>query len=174
VRRALIATRLDDRMLIRHDPEPFLAMLPADQRPDIRRWFREKNFDSLATWIAPAAHLNPSAPPRVSGRVTYAVTGSTLRITTNFVWVYAFTGTPHSYAAVHDEVQWEVSAKTNALRIKDVRAYLYGMDCATSNDSDMLAPQSGPSGTLPDPTRTENPDALLRPDHSLSIPDDCH
>jgi hypothetical protein len=76
----------------------------------------------MATWIDPAVRLDPREEPRVSGKVTYTSTirdgRRELRITTNFVWVYAFEGTDQPIVVIHDEIQWEFPS-TKGLRADD-------------------------------------------------------
>src|SRR5690349_7009389 len=102
VRTALIAGRLETSMLLGHDAAPLLALLAGNQRATVGKWFTSASFDTVATWIDPAVRLDPAEQPRVSGRVTYTsllVDGiQTLRVTTNFVWVYAFEGADHPLA----------------------------------------------------------------------------
>ncbi|WP_460491012.1 GNAT family N-acetyltransferase [Dactylosporangium cerinum] len=96
VRKALVAGRLDQKMLVGHDPSTLLALLAPNPAKHVKAWFDDASFSSVATWIDPAAHLDPDEEVRVSGRVTLGsavVEGiQTLQVTTNFVWVYAFTG----------------------------------------------------------------------------------
>jgi hypothetical protein len=183
VRAALIAGRLDHRMLVRHDPAGFLALLAPNQRDDIAAWFRSTSFDTVATWIDPAAPLDAGEQPRVSGRVTYTSTlrdgVRRLRVTTNFVWVYAFRGPDHPLAVAHDEIRWEFPA-TERLRagdkgmwISSTRSYNAWVDCAAAAKG-LLAPTRPGQGATPDPRDSEDPDAYLRADHSIEITDDCH
>jgi hypothetical protein len=147
VRQALTAGRLDAKMLTGHDP----------------------------------SRLDPREQPRVSGRVTYAslmVDGlRTLRITINFIWVYAFTGPDRPLAAIHDETAWEFPSPVN-LRTADhgmwigkVKSYFAWMDCAAAAKG-LLAPAKSPAD--PKPAETEDPNAILEADHTLDIGDDCH
>lgn len=180
VREALIAGRLDDAMLTGHDPSRLLALLAPNQRDDVGKWFEDSTFDTVATWIDPAVRLDARERPRVSGRVTYASTTvdgiRTLRVTTNFVWVYAFDRADRPLAAAHDEIRWEFPA-TAHLRADDrgmwigaTKAYTAWVDCAAS-DRGLLAPTR--RAAAPHPTSTEDPDALLEADHSLTIEDEC-
>jgi hypothetical protein len=180
VRKALVAGRLDSAMLTGHDPSGLLALLAPRQRKDIGAKFQTATFTTFATWIDPAVRLDAGEQPRVSGRVTYASTMvdgiQTLRVTTNFVWVYAFDGADHPLAAAHDEIQWEFPA-TAHLRAGDrgmwmgnTKAYSAWVDCAAS-EKGLLAPTR--REVAPQPTDTEDPNALLKPDHDLEIRDDC-
>lgn len=152
VRTALVAGRLDHEMLVDHLPARFVGLLAPNDQTAVGKWFAAHRFIGVATWIDPAAHLDPAELPRVSGRVTVAsavVDGvPTLRITTNFVWVYAFTGTHDRIAAIHDQVRWDFPDE------KKVRP----------GDAGMCDPQVHD---------TEDPNAYLKPDHALAIADDC-
>lgn len=179
VRAALIAGRLDNTMLVDHKPAKFLAMLARDSADGIAAWFKTDDFSSVATWIAPSAKLDPEQQPRVSGRVTYAskmVDGiQTLRVTTNFVWAYAFLGPERPIAVIHDEVSWDfpdpddVRSSDRGMWLGEAQSYMSMMDCALA-DKGLLAP-----GTVEaaDPQDTTDPNAYLRPDHTLDVGDDC-
>jgi hypothetical protein len=180
VRTALIAARLDQRMLVGHDPAGLVALLAPNDRAQVAKNFTEAKFGTFATWIDPAARLDPAEQPRVSGRVTYASTVvdgvRTLRVITNMVWVYAFDQTARPLVAVHDEIRWDFPAvKTlragdRGMWLGDSVAYAAWADCPAWR-RDLLAPSAGVTG--PGPLPTEDPNALLRPDHALDIGDDC-
>ncbi|GIF20824.1 hypothetical protein BJ973_001270 [Actinoplanes tereljensis] len=178
VRDGLVAARLDQRMLVRHDPEPFLALLITQLRDDVRAWFRNGQFETLATWTDPAVKLDTKHGTRVSGRVTYrsyvANNVPTLQITTNFVWVYSFdTGDP-PLAAVHDTIRWEfykVAGVDWGMAIGESKSYDYWMDCAAS-DRHLLRPARPNAPTKPR-KGTEPAESYLRPDHTLDVPDGC-
>ena len=180
VRQALIAGRLDDMMLTGHNPTRLIALLAPDQRAAAAKWFHDTTFTSVATWIDPAVKLDPGEQPRVSGRVTYksvVVDGiRTLRVTTNFIWVYAFRGTDPALAAEHEEVNWEFPATKN-LRAGDrgmwvgtSKSYAAWVDCAAA-DRGLLAPTR--SGAAPAPSPSEDENALLEANHALEITDEC-
>jgi len=180
VRRAMIAGRLDDRMLTGHDPSRLIALLAPNQRGPVGAAFRSAKFAGYATWIDPAVPLDARQDPRVAGRLTVASTTldgiRTLRVTSNFIWVYAFDRADHPVAATHDEVQWEFPAGTNlragdqGMWIGDTKSYTALVDCAAS-DRGLLAP------TRPDDGRagpsSEDPEKLLSADHALDIGDNC-
>jgi hypothetical protein len=180
VRKALIAGRLDDMMLAGHNPSRLIALLAPNQRGPAAKWFNEATFSGVATWIDPAVKLDPHEDPRVSGRVTYkslVVDGlRTLRVTTNFVWVYAFAGLDHPLAAEHEQVNWEFPATRNlragdhGMWVGDSKSYTARVDCAAAARG-LLAPTR--PGTAPEPTASEDQNALLEADHALEIKDDC-
>ncbi|BCY12344.1 hypothetical protein [Actinoplanes sp. L3-i22] len=182
VRAAMAAARLDTEMTVAHHPEKFLGMLAPTNRTGIAKWFKSDEFGSVATWIDPAVKLDPDNRPRVSGRVTYkSVIESgdirTLRVTTNFVWVYAFRGdfAYRPLAVAHDEIVWDFP-KTKNLRAADqgmwvhtANGYHAWIDCVAA-DKGLLAPTPRGGGGRQDGIDRES---LAKPDHSLDIPDDC-
>lgn len=182
VRAAMIAGRLDPRMLTGHQPDRFLALLAPNSRKDIKGWFAGADRSGVATWIDPAVRLDPAEQPRVSGRTTYRslVVGGiqTLRITTNYIWVYAFEGPRHPLAAEHDQIDWEFPA-TDHLRADDrgmwvgnTKSYGALVDCAAAAKG-LLAPTRPESAPVAAPSDTEDPETYLNADHSLDIGDDC-
>lgn len=88
VKAALIASHLDHRMLVGHDPSTFLALLASHNRTAIAKDIQAGGAGITAVRIAPSAHL-ASDPPRVSGRTTYRATTvdhvSALEVITNYV-----------------------------------------------------------------------------------------
>jgi hypothetical protein len=180
VRKALIAGRLDDMMLTGHDPSRLIALLAPGQRKPAAGWFDNRKFSGVATWIDPSVRLDPGEEPRVSGRMTYnsAVVGGlrTLRVTTNFIFVYAFAGPDHPLAAAHAEITWEFPTAKN-LRAGDrgmwageSKSYSAWVDCAAARRG-LLAPTRPEAA--PRPSGSEDPNALLEADHSLDITDEC-
>jgi hypothetical protein len=179
VRTAMIAGRLDPGMLVGHRAAPFLALLAPNNRKGIGEWFTTHTAGPVATWIDPAVRLDPAEQPRVRGRVTYtsALVDDirTLQITTNFVWVYAFTGAEHPLAAEHDQIRWEFPSTRNlragdhGMWLRDAQSYGALVDCDAAHRG-LLAP------TRPDEagsTSAEDPEKLLEADHSLDIDGDC-
>ena len=181
VRKALVAGRLDKSMLVDHRPTGLLNLLSPNSRDEIEKWFGNAKFESVATWIDPAVRLDPHQEPRVSGRVTYSsvVVGGlrTLRVTTNFVWVYAFLSGDRPLAVEHDEIHWEFPSTTN-LRVGDrgmwvgqATSYSAWMDCA-ADEKGLLAPTRH-TEVAPAPSDSEDPGNYLRADHALDIGDGC-
>jgi len=182
VRSAMIAGRLDPRMLTGHRPDKYLALLAPNARPEIKKWFAGADRSTVATWIDPSVRLDPAEQPRVSGRTTYktVLIGDMqyLRITTNYVWVYAFEGPRHPLAAEHDQIDWDfpdtdhLRAGDRGMWIRNVNAYSALVDCAAAARG-MLAPTRPESAPVAAPSTTEDPQNYLRADHSLDIGDDC-
>lgn len=130
VRAALIATRLDPRMLVDHNPQPFIQILARlywdawfdPYLPELVGYngYQLIDFAYLATKLAPGVRL--AAEPRVAGQITYGAGTSSrggapeadpwrvIRIVTKFVWVYALavSGDGVSIVVIRNEVVWQV------------------------------------------------------------------
>ncbi|GIE86298.1 hypothetical protein [Actinoplanes regularis] len=184
VRKAMVAGRLDPDMTVGHRPDDFLLMLAPSARAQIAKWFEGDTFVSLATWIDPAVRLDPKNEPRVSGRVTYRSVVEdgirTLRITTNFVWVYAFEGEFLSgpLAVRHDQIDWDFPQTRNlrdadrGMWVHNATSYGAWLDCAAA-DKGLLAP-TPKDATGTGLAGTEDQESLAKPDHPLEIGDNCH
>jgi hypothetical protein len=177
VRAALVAGRLDHRMLVDHDPTALVDMITESERDQIRKWFESGEYANIATWGASDAKLS-AEPPRVSGRMTYR-TGSDegvryLEVVTNYVWVYAFAeGT--GPAIVHDEVRWRFMDR-NAVRpsargmwISGGESYASNIDCSGLRTGVVGPPKRPAVGRS---TETD-PDQYYQPDHTLAIENTC-
>ncbi|MFC4858274.1 hypothetical protein [Actinophytocola glycyrrhizae] len=92
-RDALVASRVDERMLSRHDPAGYLGLLAPDARRQLEPLFgggREPEVQSLVSMAAAGTELLPVAP-KVSGSMSVR-TGDAgeLVVHTNYVFAYAF------------------------------------------------------------------------------------
>lgn len=114
VRAALVQARLGLPMRV-GDAEPFLALLAPESRAQLRRHFEDQSFVHYATRIGSQAEVDEI---RVRGEMTYEVFTAedgepSLRITTEYVWMYAFdiprtTPGPAGIASIRDQVVWEI------------------------------------------------------------------
>jgi hypothetical protein len=182
VRTALIAARLDARMIDRHDPSELLKLLAPTSQASVKKEFGTNVGLAHVTWIDPRTPLAPDEQPRVSGRVSYAGTMQQgipmLAVTTNFIWVYAFARPDHPVAAEHDQIVWtfsespELRAQDRGMFVSSDNGYSALIDCAAAKRG-LLAPTPRNGGAAPDPSDTEDPNQLLNADHSLDIHDDC-
>lgn len=175
VRRALIAGRLDNRMLVGHDPSEFLTTLDPGSRAEIADYFKDDSFSTVATWIDPAVKLDSAEPPRVNGTITYTSVPDNegepeLQVTTNFMWVYAFQGGYPRIAAVHDEIVWTFPQRGLGPSPHKSTSYMAWMDCAAARKG-LLRP--GVSTDVNETGSTEDPDAMLDSGHGLDIKDSC-
>lgn len=93
VRDVLVASRLDPRMLVNHDPAGYLDLLAPDAGRQLEPLFgggREPEVQSLVSLLAPGTTLLPVAP-KVSGSMTVARgEAGELVVHTNYVFAYAF------------------------------------------------------------------------------------
>ena len=142
VRAALIQARLDLSMIL-GDTEPFLALLAPASRAQTRTDFEDSSFLNYATRIGSQDRADEI---RVRGEMRYrAVTGDDgrpiLRITTEYVWMYAF-DVPRTapgragIATIRDRVVWEVPhpdglpAAKRGLWLVSAQASTSNVDCA--------------------------------------------
>jgi hypothetical protein len=178
VKQALIATRLDNAMLVRHDPTVFLQLVAAGERPQLQQEFAEPL--SFATLLDDGTHLD-SHQPRVSGRTSFSSIVDyggirVVEVVTNYVWAYAFDN--GEVTIVHDEHDWrfyrasDVRAADAGMWMFGSRGYLSGMDCSAMYRGRLapFRPMSGSGPASPDP---ENPDNYYDPNHSLDVGDGC-
>ncbi len=93
VRDVLVASRLDQRMLVGHDPATYLGLLAPDARRQLEPLFgsgREPDVQSLVSLIAAGNTLLP-VEPKVSGSMSVAPgDAGELVVHTNYVFAYAF------------------------------------------------------------------------------------
>jgi hypothetical protein len=93
VRDVLVASRLDPRMIVSHDPGGYLDLLAPDARRQLEPLFgggQEPRVQSLVSLLAPGTKLLPVAP-KVSGSMTVAPgEAGELVVHTNYVFAYAF------------------------------------------------------------------------------------
>lgn len=167
LREALIGARLDKRMLVGHDPDPFIRNL---SRGAWDTWYdpyflggpwntlwESPDFANVATKLAPGARL--AAEPRVAGRITYRAATmpdplrqqpyAVLKIVTEFVWVYAFADPP-GIVVIRDQVTWreptdqrlDWAYSNQGLHLSDRKAYAWGADCGAYADG-LVRPGTG-------------------------------
>ncbi|HEY8471388.1 MAG TPA: hypothetical protein VIL37_01990 [Natronosporangium sp.] len=182
VREAMIATRIDETMLIEHDPEPFISTMSPDNQDALRREFDTGSFAYFATQIEEGAQL--AVPePRVDGTVTFEATVDdsgfrVIEVVTNFVWAYAFvppSSDVDGIVVVRDRLVWQVAHADDVadsslgLWLWEGEAYASGIDC-DAFDRGYLAPQSelqvGIGGDVDE-------DDLFDPEGSLDLPNNC-
>ncbi|WP_203904270.1 hypothetical protein [Virgisporangium aliadipatigenens] len=143
VRRAMVAGRLDPRMIVQRDPSAYLGLLAPRAREQIEPWFATKSAANLATRVADGSSL-AQYPPRVRGTFSY-LGGTTehgvpyIELTTNYVWVYPWANDAGVFLA-HDEVKWRVydpgrvAPADRGLWVSEARSYLFGeIDCGRSD-----------------------------------------
>ncbi|MDT5027475.1 MAG: hypothetical protein QOE61_3901, partial [Micromonosporaceae bacterium] len=141
VRMAMIAARLDHKMLVDHDPSAFLKLVAPGNRTLLSDQFRTGHLLTLVTLVDDSARLD-SHPPRVSGRTSFASTRdesglTVLEIVTNYVWAYGFDD--DKVVLVHDEVRWQ-SYRVGDVRESDLglwphkyEGYVHNINCAAAD-----------------------------------------
>ncbi|GAA5181796.1 hypothetical protein GCM10023322_17290 [Rugosimonospora acidiphila] len=183
VRQALIAARLDDRMLTQHDADGFISLFASAERDDLRGQFDDHKFTTYASQIGSGHRLLPT-PPRVKGQTTFKATTNSnevdeIQITTNYVWVYAFDAPASqpgdNLVIVHDNVTWEVpssaevSSADRGLWLDQSESYVSNVDC-NQFDQGLIAPG------VPQPDTgggSEDPNSMFDPNRSLDIANTC-
>jgi len=140
VKKILTAGRLDNTLLVKHDPSVLLGLFAPQYKPRAQKRFDDHQFTYYGTQIAAGQSL---VGVRVKGTITF--TGRVesdvrvLDVTTNFVWVYAFTGTlkePGDHlVSIHDTNTWEfpsakdVDAVDLGAYVRELNYSVYNMDC---------------------------------------------
>lgn len=93
VREALVASRIDTRLVVGHDPTGYLGLLAPDARRQLQPLFgdgHEPQVQSLVSMVASGTELLP-VDPKVSGSMSVRAGGpGELVVHTNYVFVYAF------------------------------------------------------------------------------------
>jgi hypothetical protein len=181
VREALIAARLDESMLVDHNPTAFLAALAPDHRPAQQRVFDEAAFAEFATQVAEDAQLAPEIP-RVAGDLSYeAATAegdlAVIEVTSRFVWVYAFETADDQFGGdlvvVRDELVWVFqegypwTEDSQGLWLADEAAGVWGADCDTVADGELL-PDDDPVADL-----TAQAEMIFDPEQPLDAAGSC-
>jgi hypothetical protein len=181
VREALIAARLEESMIVDHDPDDFLATLAPDVRPALQVTFEADGFAAFATQIAEEARLVPVAP-RVAGSMSYEVTTAerdlpAITVTTRFAWVYPFeTGDDQlatDLVVVRDELVWLYrqgypwTEASQGLWLAEEASGVWGADCDVANAGE-LAPDADPVAVL-----AEQAEMIFDPERPLDGGDDC-
>ncbi|MBB4904614.1 hypothetical protein [Actinophytocola algeriensis] len=93
VRDALVASRIDTRMLAEHDPAGYLGLLAPDAKRQLEPLFadgHEAEVQSLVSLVAAGAELLPVAPKVTGSMSVRAGDPDELVVHTNYVFAYAF------------------------------------------------------------------------------------
>jgi hypothetical protein len=144
VKSALVAGRLDQTMLVKHDRTTFDALFSTYGKGLLDQFAQAKTLTIVATQIADG-HTLTADPIRFSGQVTFS--GKTLEngirtlvVHTAYVWVYPFSGdlerTGDHLVTVRDSVDWifpekaEVDPDYVGMYVGDTSQYVAsGVDC---------------------------------------------
>ncbi|WP_367131400.1 hypothetical protein [Saccharothrix sp. HUAS TT1] len=188
VRQAVIASRLDRRVVEAHDVEPFLALLAPDLQDHMRPLFDGRNdveAGLVVTRVARGSRLLPAAP-KVNGwmRAEAGEPGE-LVVRTNYVIAYAFAAAepgrlagPMDIVAVSRvEMSYVVRSgpdlrpESHGLWTDEASGFSYSMSCEAA-ERGFLAPwiadrRTGAAGGA------EDPEEYFDPNRPLSTEDDC-
>ncbi|MFE9746122.1 hypothetical protein ACFYOT_14540 [Saccharothrix saharensis] len=189
VRRAVIASRLDRRVVERHDVEPFLGLLAPDLQDHMRPLFdgrHDVEATMVVTRVATGWPLLPAAP-KVNGSMRAEAGGpGELVVHTNYVFAYAFaapepgrlTG-PLDIVAMNRVVLDyvvrsgpDVRDTSLGLWTDQASGFTYSMSC-DAIDRGFLAPSIADPG-IDGPTVAERePEEYFDPTQPLSTEDGC-
>jgi hypothetical protein len=157
VKQALVAARLDPRMLVQHDTSTLLGLLASSARPSVTDSFAKNQQFSFATWLGDTTALTGD-PVRVKGNFTVtpitrqSSSGTDIHemdVTTNFIWVYPVAanrqGTGANLIVVHDLVVWtfaadaEVAENSQGLFFRESHAFGSNLDCTRLQQGGLVA-----------------------------------
>jgi hypothetical protein len=182
VKKALVAGRLDPKMLTGHDTSTFMGLFAPAMKPDLQTYFDKKEFLPFATQIAPNFKLT-SDPVRVKGEMTFEGTTTdglrVIQVVTNFVWVYPFTGDlkdPGDHlVTIHDKITWlfphpeDVVDEAIGMNMSEWEAFASNMDCGLFDQS--LIGLGKPRLTVGG--ASDDPNAAFDPNGTLNVTDTC-
>jgi hypothetical protein len=184
VRDAMIATRIDRRMLVERDPANFLRLMASDNRELLEEDFATGRFGYFATQLADEAVL--AVPePRVEGTVTFSASADdsdirVIEVVTSFVWAYAFevpSDDPDldGIVVIRDELVWQVPHEDDVLPsstglwLWQGEAYAWGIDCDALDES-LIGPQTERRFSFGGPSEESG---IFDPDRPLDFADTC-
>jgi hypothetical protein len=180
VREALVASYLDPRMLVDHDPSRVLSLLAPDSAAAVRPRLAEGGYGTTLVRLRPPTAL--AATPRVSGQLGYHRVDwngiPALDVTSNYVVAYAFTK-PAGVVVIHAETHWmfpiggALRPSSRGMYLGRTDGYWHGMDCAAAARG-LTAP--GPAvdrGVTSGYTDPEPLDAYFDPSRPVGITSGC-
>ncbi len=188
VRDILVASRLDRRMLVQHDPATFLGLLAPDARSQLEPSFRagqEPAVQSLVSLVSAESELLPSEA-KVNGEmsVSRGEDGS-LIVHTNYVFAYAFRPSEPTRlldamnvivvvrADVDYALRWgdKWTPGSQGLWYGDASGYGYSIGCEAYRRG-FLAPATTERAVAGEPAR--EPGAYFDPTSPLPTTRGCH
>jgi hypothetical protein len=188
VRDALIASRLDPRMVARHDPAGYLGLLAPDARRQLAPLFgggREPEVQSLVSMAAAGTELLPVAP-KVSGSMSVqAGDPGELVVHTNYVFTYAFrperptrlVDAMNVIVVVRADVDYVLRSGdrwtpgSRGLWFDDASGFSYSIGCDAYRKGFLAPVATEPSVTTPSDDR--EPDAFFDPTAPLPAGGGC-
>lgn len=187
VKQLLIASHLDDKLLVDHDPSGVLALLAPSVRDDVRTEMAradDHDYGGAVSLLMSGYHLLP-VPIKVDGTMS-ARLGSRGDLVVHTNYVFAFPFAPATPLAIRDSsqvvavqhvvVDYEIVSGSRyrsadrGIWPRGIDSYDADMGCAASEQG-YLAPGYVNGSTTGD---DEDPNALFDPSHPLNIADTCH
>lgn len=189
VRDALVASRIDTRMLAGHDPGGYLGLLAPDAKRQLEPLFadgREPEVQSLVSMVAGGTELLPVAP-KVSGSMSVRPgDADELVVHTNYVFAYAFRpqGPTKLVDAMNvivvvradvdyvlrDGDRWTPSSR--GLWFGDASGFGYSIGCDAYRKGFLAPVAAEPSVNAPSDDR--QPNAFFDPTAALPAAGGCH
>jgi hypothetical protein len=188
VKQALVASHLDNRMLVDHDPSTVLALLAPTMRADVRTHLTkdtDHDYGGTVSELAAGYHLLP-VPIKVNGSMSPG-TGEhgNLVIHTNYVFAFPFAPTSplalrdawQTVAVQHVQVDFEIVTGSRyrtadqGIWLEKTSSYYADIGCAQS-DRGYLAPAY--TNGLIAGGDNENPADMFDPQHTMNIQNTCH
>lgn len=188
VRDILVASRLDHRMLVQHDPATFLGLLAPDARRQLEPLFgagQEPAVQSLVSLVSADSELLP-AQAKVNGEMSISRgDDGALVVHTNYVFAYAFRpGEPtrlmdamNVIVVVRADVDYALRSGekwtqgSQGLWYGDVSGYGYSIGCEAYRRG-FLAPATTERAVADQPAR--EPGAYFDPASPLPRTGGCH
>jgi hypothetical protein len=183
VRDALIASRIDTRMLAQHDPAGYLGLLAPDARRQLEPLFadgREPEVQSLVSMVAAGTELLPVAP-KVSGSMSVqAGDPGELVVHTNYVYAYAFRpqGPTRLIVVVRADVDYVLrdgdrwTPSSRGLWFGDASGFGYSIGCDAYRKGFLAPVVAEPSVTTP--SDDHEPNMFFDPTAPLPAAGGCH
>lgn len=188
VRDVLVASRLDHRMLVQHDPTTFLGLLAPDARRELEPMFgagREPAVQSLVSLVATDSELLP-AEVKVNGEMSISRgEDDKLVVHTNYVFAYAFrpneptrlVDAMNVIVVVRADVDYELlsgdkwTSGSQGLWYGEASGYGYSIGCEAYRRG-FLAPAATERAVADEPAR--EPGAYFDPASPLPTNSGCH
>jgi hypothetical protein len=189
VRDALVASRIDNRLVVGHDPAAYLELLAPDARRQLRPLFgggREPQVQSLVSMVASGTELLP-VEPKMSGSMAVRAGGpGELVVHTNYVFAYAFRpDRPTKPSEAMDVIvlvradvdyvlrsgeRWTPGSR--GLWFGDASGFGYSIGCEAYRKGFLAPVATEPSVTAP--ADDGRPDAFFDPTAPLPAAGGCH
>ncbi|MEO6084698.1 MAG: hypothetical protein ABIQ18_16475 [Umezawaea sp.] len=188
-RQAVIAARLDRRVLEGRDLEPLLSLFALDDQEGMRPLFaggRNDEAGLVATRIAPGSTLLPVAP-KVSGAMTVeAKSAGELVVHTDFVFAYAFAADVEQLRGPMDivavtRIRYDYVMRSGPTFRPESQGmwsgpsteHSYSIGCAASRDGFLAPSISEPRAKQGSPKESGGPSDYFDPDKPMPTTNTC-